>query len=64
MENVTERKCVHCGITYPSERLLFKCDATRCEDEGCGHETQCGLCLLLRIPPGASVNMDVLLNIL
>ena len=59
-----EYKCNSCGILFPIERLFFWCEIDACKKEECDHRTECGFCILLRIPPYADVNMDALLEIL
>ena len=59
-----EYKCSDCEKTYPTEKLLFGCEIDKCKDDKCAHSIECGVCTLLIMPPGASVNMDVILGIL
>ena len=59
-----EYKCINCKIVYPASRLLFKCEVDECEVDECDHEIKCGFCLLLKIPAGAKINMDALMEIL
>ena len=63
-EIAASMECLSCGITYPAERILSKCEIDLCIDEECDHRTECGLCLLMRMPPGTSLNMDALLDLL
>lgn len=59
-----EYKCINCQIVYPEDRLVFKCKIDECRDNECDHEVKCGFCLFLRIPAGAKINMDALMEIL
>ena len=59
-----EYKCIKCEEVFPRDKMFFKCNLPECTDSTCNHGAECGLCLLLSIPSGASINMDALLKVL
>ena len=59
-----EYKCIKCKETFPKDKMFFKCNLPECTDSECNHGAECGLCILLNIPTGASINMDALFKVL